>query len=417
MNTRRLFTILLFLLFAFPLFGEENISELLKHWFAVESAIYNWLGSPANAADETAYDNSTAENLLSSLDQFYKVLENFTGSLLFIQYEGMGLLPQGSGKTACLMTKNLTASVKIIAAAEKSGALPFPNSLEAKTSFAQDADAIRWELYSWSSIDSQISSNVFSRIIYISGVFLIFIIGMVFLILFIARALRHSQIQEQDSSDFSRITMLAQEKERTLISAELHDTVLQDMGRLLQITKDSPSKDHSLSELAQKIMTRTRKICRMLMPPDFSHLALTDSLVQLCADFEKRSSTEYRAIIDNDFSVGKLSPQMQLQIYRIVQEAFPNIEKHSKAKEVTLTARNLNRTANAAKAEKSLLICVTDDGKGFNLNMTNAQSADGLGIRGMHQRAAILGASLSFVEGAGSGLTVRLEVPLPPSRG
>jgi len=109
---------------------------------------------------------------------------------------------------------------------------------------------------------------------------------------------------------------------------------------------------------------------------------------------------------------------MQLQIYRIVQEAFSNIEKHSKAKEVTLTACNLNRAANAAKVpllsreDKALLIYITDDGKGLNRNMANTQSGDGLGIRGMYQRAAILGAALSFVEGAGSGLTVRLEVPL-----
>jgi len=110
------------------------------------------------------------------------------------------------------------------------------------------------------------------------------------------------------------------------------------------------------------------------MPPDFSRLALTDSLIQLCADFEKRSKVECRAIIDKDFNAGRLSPQMQLQVYRIVQEAFSNIEKHSESKEVTLTARY--------KEDKALLICVTDDGKGLH-----------------------------------SGLTVRLEVPLPPLHG
>jgi signal transduction histidine kinase len=116
-------------------------------------------------------------------------------------------------------------------------------------------------------------------------------------------------------------------------------------------------------------------------------------------------------IIDKDFTPDRLSPQMQLQVYRIVQEALSNIEKHSEAKEVTLTVRN--------KEDKALLICVTDDGKGLVQNTENTQSpksGDGLGIRGMYQRAAILGASLSFVEGAGSGLTVRLEVPLTVNR-
>jgi len=407
MNLRRLVTVLLFLFLTPLLFGSAEISELLDRWLAVESALYNWQVSPAgaDAGGET-------EALSSSLEQFNIILKDFTGSLLFSQYEGTGLLPEGSGRTACFKTDGLIGSVKVIAIAEKSGVLVAQNSLAIKTTLAREADAIRKELYSWSSMDSRISSNVFLRSIYIFGVFSFCVIGMIILVLFMYRALRHSQIQEQDSSDFSRATMLVQEKQRALISAELHDTVLQDMGRLIQIGKDTPSTDRTLLELAQKIMTRTREICRQLLPPDFSRLALADSLVQLCADFDKRSRAEYRASIDKDFSAGKLSPQMQLQIYRIVQEALSNVEKHSRAKEVTLTARN--------NEDKALLICVTDDGKGMNRKKAKARrslnevemNADGLGIRGMYQRAAILGASLSFVEGAGSGLTVRLEVPL-----
>jgi signal transduction histidine kinase len=422
MNKRLFITILLFLLLSASLFtaepqpntkGEgsslEGISELLERWFIVESALYNWQGS-------TGGINSTAENLFSSLEQFDKILEDFTGSILFIQYEGTGLLPQESGKTACIMTKELTASIKKIVLMESSG-VSNADLPAAKTALAKEADMIRSELYSWLSMDSQISSNVFKRLIYIFGVFSVFVIGMIVLTLFLYRALRHSQILEQDSSDFSRTTMLVQEKQRALVSAELHDTVLQDMGRLLQISKDTPSTDSVLSELAKKIMTKTREICRTLMPPDFSRLVLADSLVQLCADFEKRSLIECRAAIDKDFSAEKIPAQMQLQIYRIVQEAFSNIEKHSKAKEVTLTA--------CGREDKALLIYITDDGKGLEpqpspqgegspleRNMANTQSGDGLGIRGMYQRAAILGAFLSFVEGAGSGLTVRLVVPL-----
>jgi len=429
MNKRLFITILLFLLLTASLFATEpqlnpkdvepevrgspldEMSELLERWLAVESALDNWQN-----ADEISLDNTTAQKLFASLEQFNENLETFTASLIYLQYEGTGLLPQDSGKTTLLMAQELTASVKRIAEienpTESSAELSDVSSLSAKMALTQKADAIRQELYSWSSIDSQISSNVFSRSIYIFAVFSVFVIGMIVFTLFLYRALRHSQIQEQDSSDFTRITMLTQEKERALISAELHDTVLQDMGRLLQINKDASPKDRTSSELTQKIITRTREICRELMPPDFSRLALTDSLIQLCADFEKNMPVECRAIIDKDFTPDRLSPQMQLQVYRIVQEALSNIEKHSEAKEVTLTVRN--------KEDKSLLICVTDDGKGLIQNTANTrspQSADGLGIRGMYQRAVILGASLSFVEGAGSGLTVRLEVPLPPLRG
>jgi len=59
-------------------FGAEGISELLERWLAVESALYNWQGSPT---DEISPNNSTAEKLFSSLEQFNAILENFTGSL------------------------------------------------------------------------------------------------------------------------------------------------------------------------------------------------------------------------------------------------------------------------------------------------------------------------------------------------
>jgi len=410
MNTRRLITALLFSLFFFLssfVYATEEMTDLMNHWTAVESALGKW----QNAVEISA-NNSAAEKLVSSLEQFNEKLENFTASLVFLQYEGMGLLSKDSGKTTRLMTQELTASVKEIAEMESStdsfAEFSAVFSLADKIALTQKADAIRQELYLWSNIDTSISSKVFSRLFNVFGIFLFFVICLVIIVLFLYRDLRHSRIQEKDSLEFAGNTILAQENERTLISVELHDTVLQDMGRWLQINKTNTPTDQTLSELALKIMTRTREICRTLMPPDFSNLTLTDFFIQLCTDFEKRMSVECRPIIDKDFSAERLSPQMQLQIYRIVQEALSNVEKHSEAKEVTLTAQN--------KDEKTLLIYITDDGKGNMANIQSSQSSgDGLGIKGMYQRAAILGASLSFIEGAGAGVTVRLEVPLPVS--
>ena len=158
MNKRQLITIILFFLLTGSLFAKEpqpnpksegsppkGISELLERWFIVESALYNWQGSTG--------DKATAENIISSLERFDKILEDFTGSLLFLQYEGTGLLPQESGKTACLMTKELTASIKRIASMENSG-VSNTDLPAAKTALAKEADMIRSELYSWLSMDS-----------------------------------------------------------------------------------------------------------------------------------------------------------------------------------------------------------------------------------------------------------------------
>ncbi|MDR1351985.1 MAG: histidine kinase [Treponema sp.] len=213
------------------------------------------------------------------------------------------------------------------------------------------------------------------------------------------RSLHRSRRQERDSAAFSRMIMLGQEAERSRIAAELHDTVLQDMVRLRHaISAGDAAGD--LLDLGRRVMNRTRKVCRELMPPDFSRFALQDSLIQLCMDFTGRTGVECRALIHSGFTARGYPPAAQLQIYRIAQEALTNIEKHAGAAEATLTARG------GTAEDPSLLICISDDGAGLP-----APPSEGLGIRGMRERAAILGADLSFIGGPGGGLTVRLEIP------
>jgi signal transduction histidine kinase len=164
------------------------------------------------------------------------------------------------------------------------------------------------------------------------------------------------------------------------------------------------------------------------MPPDFSRLALTDSLVQLCMDFEKRSGVECRISIEKEADAGKLPPGQQLQVYRIVQEALMNIEKHAAASEAVVTVRNFAppqgqvpgkaglSPIKAGLLKKALLIHVSDDGRGFPGGLEPGASPSlknlGLGIRGMYERAAILEADLSFIGGPEDGVTLRLEIPL-----
>ena len=324
---RCLGALLLILLFAPALPAAEELSDVMESWFSAESALYRW--------QDTSVIN---EELFSALERFRISLNDFTASLLFTEYNRTGLIPKESGTTVSRMTDSLAASVaSIMAMKTEENWNDYSEAVEsARAAALPEAAVIRQELNFWFRTDSLVSSHVFNRFTYITAVFLFCIIVLAAAMGLLYRALNRSRKQEQDSADFSRITMLIQEKERALISAELHDTVLQDLGRLVQISKDAgPLPALPLTELAGKITDRTREICRTLMPPDFSRLALEDSLVQLCADFEKRAAVECRAIIAPDFSVDRLSPQMQLQVYRIVQESLTNIEKHAKAAEVT----------------------------------------------------------------------------------
>jgi signal transduction histidine kinase len=102
--------------------------------------------------------------------------------------------------------------------------------------------------------------------------------------------------------------------------------------------------------------------------------------------------------------------EMQLQCFRLVQEALTNIWKHAEASEVTVVLRNAGFGGN--KTKPGLLICVSDDGKGFAAPCRTHTPAGHLGIRGMYERITILGGVLSFVSEEGEGTMVKIEAPL-----
>jgi two-component system, NarL family, sensor kinase len=186
-------------------------------------------------------------------------------------------------------------------------------------------------------------------------------------------------IKERQSLAFSRLTIEGLEAERRRVSRELHDTVL-------PLVHDA------------QVSALIRSICVELMPPDFVRLSLNDSLAGLCVQFTKRSRIECACSIEDGFTFAAYSPERQLHIYRMVQESFTNIEKHSKAGRAALVVRRSN---------ENILICVSDDGEGLNgipLSADGIPSGAGLGIKSMRQRADILGAKLDFISESGNGL-------------
>jgi signal transduction histidine kinase len=145
------------------------------------------------------------------------------------------------------------------------------------------------------------------------------------------------------------------------------------------------------------------------MPPDFTRFGLAESLQNLCAGFEKRSGVECRLVIQEDLRLDPLGVNMQLQCYRLIQEALSNIEKHSGASEASVMLHNSIQNGKTA-----LLMNVSDDGRGFDTEKGAGVFDSGahLGIRGMYSRMDMLGGTLTFSGGENEGLMVRMEIPL-----
>jgi signal transduction histidine kinase len=208
-------------------------------------------------------------------------------------------------------------------------------------------------------------------------------------------SMRRAEERESQSRAFSHLEIDGLEAERRRVSRELHDTVLPLVG------------DAQVSALI-------RSICTELMPPDFTRLSLNDSLSGLCVQFTKRAGIECACSIESGLNFTAYRPEHQLHIYRMVQESFTNIEKHSGAGRAVLVVR---------RSAENILICVSDDGHGLRsktslhdtpLTAKGIPSGAGLGIRSMRQRADILGAKIDFFSESGNGFMVKIEVPPPP---
>jgi len=212
----------------------------------------------------------------------------------------------------------------------------------------------------------------------------LFVIIITLLMLFLCYlyfAKQRAQKQESQSTALTHLVIEGMETERRRISRELHDIVLPQV-------------------FGQPVSEQIRTICLDLMTPDFSRLSLNALLADICNKFSKRTGIECAYFIDSDLSFSAISEENQLHIYRMVQESFTNIEKHSKAQKASLVVRRINQ---------DILICIADEGVG--LSSAGVPNTEGLGMKSIRQRAAIAGAKIDFISESGNGLMVRIEIP------
>jgi signal transduction histidine kinase len=148
------------------------------------------------------------------------------------------------------------------------------------------------------------------------------------------------------------------------------------------------------------------------MPPDFNHVSLANSLSDLCKQFSKRTGIECLFSVEEDLPFREIRPENQLHIYRIVQEALTNVEKHSGSKKAAVFAHRLKDEGDAEGGGQhggDILVCVSDEGRGIQQGQGNGEVV-GFGMKTMLKRAELLGAKLNFESELDNGLMVRLEL-------
>lgn len=189
------------------------------------------------------------------------------------------------------------------------------------------------------------------------------------------------------------------ERERRRISRDLHDQTLADLRHLLLMSDQLPSNGDAtgrdqldpavLRKEIESISQEVRRICEDLSPSVLQNVgfaaALEFALAHAMQDAppDKRFSYEFECDDALEERV-KFPPNVQMQIYRIVQEALNNICRHAAA---TLVKMNVT-----ASTQGDFLLQITDDGRQFDHDATSA----GRGLANMRARASLIGAEISW---------------------
>jgi two-component system sensor histidine kinase DegS len=213
---------------------------------------------------------------------------------------------------------------------------------------------------------------------------------------------------------YARQITRAQEDERKRIARELHDETAQaliDLSRRLdnlanqhaQMSESAADRLEEFQELIDDILRGVHRFSRDLRPSVLDDLGLLPALEGLMADIEADNGVEAELRVRGDRR--RLSPEAELVLFRIVQEALNNAKRHSQASRVVTMVE-----FDGGRAR----ITVEDNGQGFEVPDSTGDlvSTGKLGLIGMHERARLLGGTLTVRSELGKGTTVVVDVPV-----
>lgn len=206
--------------------------------------------------------------------------------------------------------------------------------------------------------------------------------------------------------------LTAQEEERKRIARELHDDTAQALTSVLVRLRllERSLKDERLREglgelrdLTGATLEGVRRMAIDLRPPMLDDLGLEAALQSHVQDFSQRWPIKATFASGR---LGRLPANVELVLYRIVQEALSNVARHANASRVLVRLTGRGR---------ALRLLVEDDGCGFDVEATRHSRASGLGLFGMEERLALVGGTLRVESVVGEGTWVSAEVLLPRS--
>ncbi|HEY0074428.1 MAG TPA: PAS domain S-box protein, partial [Abditibacteriaceae bacterium] len=224
-----------------------------------------------------------------------------------------------------------------------------------------------------------------------------------------------------------------QEEERHRISRELHDVLGQELTALLmrlQVLPEWPQPEalqperrrssypsypqqvENLRGSVKGLIELVQRLAWEMRPAELDNLGLPKALEQYVEEW--RSQYDTRAAFVHNYpkdtlNTTNITGPMEIAIYRVVQEALTNVQRHAQAQNVSVILE---------KSQSTLTAIVEDDGQGFDTEKdeqgNERPASHRLGLLGMQERMEIVGGTLTIESRPGQGTTVYARVPLSP---
>jgi signal transduction histidine kinase len=227
------------------------------------------------------------------------------------------------------------------------------------------------------------------------------------------RKARQLELLNLELRRLSHSLMTAQDEERRRIARELHDGLGQDLtaakmmlGSLVQPKQLTQSKDNrtiaEVLSMMDSAVEQVRTMSHLLHPPLLDEMGLLSALRWYVEGFAKRSGVETILDVDKDFQ--RLEPELEMAIFKIIQESLTNVFRHAEAKQAVVQLE---------ERDGSVFVSIVDNGKGIGNGSDELHpNSYGIGVMGIKQRAEEYDGRLTL-RNTGSGTMVEVRIPLP----
>jgi signal transduction histidine kinase len=217
---------------------------------------------------------------------------------------------------------------------------------------------------------------------------------------------------EETLRDLSGRLITAQEEERSRVARELHDDLNQRMAllsvELEQLSQRLPASQSNLRlsinnvwERAQEISSEIHRVAYQLHPSKLDHLGLVAAVKSHC--LELAAHHEIEIAFKEKRCVGVIPKDVTLCLFRIVQESFRNVIKHSGARKASVVL---------VGTQNFIHLSVSDNGRGFDVDCL--ESKNGLGLISMRERLRLVGGDIS-IHSTSRGTKIEVSVPVAGS--